>query len=172
MPKPIWFRSLYWRIAIGFVAMLATILVLQAALFLWLTGRFADSLSSRTPQQLADQVGRDLSEALTENVVLFLRGRLLAQGTVGEVRKLLSRHPRRLEVRAREPRRLAKALVELDDVTSIRLAPEGGRLTVETSDVERFFGALTSVAARERAGILSLESHDASLEAVFDYLVG
>jgi ABC-2 type transport system ATP-binding protein len=111
-------------------------------------------------------------EALTENVVLFLRGRLLAQGTVSEVRKLLSRHPRRIEVRAREPRRLAKALVELDDVTSVRLAPEGGRLTVETSDVERFFGALTSVAARERAGILSLESHDASLEAVFDYLVG
>jgi ABC-2 type transport system ATP-binding protein len=111
-------------------------------------------------------------EALTRNVVLFLRGRLLAQGTVAEVRKLLSRHPRRVEVRAREPRRLAKALVELEDVTSVRLATDGGRLTVETSDVERFFGALTAVAARERAGILSLESHDASLEAVFDYLVG
>ena len=72
MPKPVWFRSLYWRIAIGFVAMLATILVLQASLFLWLTGRFADSLSSRTPQQLADQIGRDLSDALSENPALNL----------------------------------------------------------------------------------------------------
>jgi ABC-2 type transport system ATP-binding protein len=109
-------------------------------------------------------------EALTESVVLFLRGRLLAQGTVGEVRRLLSRHPRRVELRAREPRRLARALVELDGVSSVRLA-DGGRLTVETGDVDGFFAALTTVAARERAGILSLESHDASLEAIFDYLV-
>jgi len=70
MPEPIWFRSLYWRIAIGFVAMLAVVLLLQTALFLWLTGRFAES--NRTPQQLADEVARDLSEALTENPVLDL----------------------------------------------------------------------------------------------------
>ena len=68
--QPIWFRSLYWRIAIGFVAMLAVVLLLQASLFLWLTGRFAES--SRTPQQLADEVARDLSEALTETPVLDL----------------------------------------------------------------------------------------------------
>jgi signal transduction histidine kinase len=70
MPEPIWFRSLYGRIAIGFVAMLAVVLLLQAALFLWLTGRFAES--NRTPQQLADEVARDLSEALTENPILDL----------------------------------------------------------------------------------------------------
>ena len=63
MPESIWFRSLYWRIAIGFVAMLAVVLMLQA-LFLWLTGRFAES--NRTPQQLADEVARDLSDVLTE----------------------------------------------------------------------------------------------------------
>src|SRR4051812_23481255 len=67
MPRPIWFRSLYWRIALGFVAMLAALLFVQGMLFLWLTGRFALSAASRTPQQLADQVARELSEALTEN---------------------------------------------------------------------------------------------------------
>ena len=67
MPRPIWFRSLYWRIALGFVAMLAALLLVQGMLFLWLTGRFALSTASRTPQQLADQVARELSEALTEN---------------------------------------------------------------------------------------------------------
>ena len=70
MPDPVWFRSLYWRIAIGFVAMLAVVLSLQAGLFLWLTGRFA--ASSRTPQQLADQVARELSDALTDNPALDL----------------------------------------------------------------------------------------------------
>ena len=70
MPRPIWFRSLYWRIALGFVAMLAALLLVQGMLFLWLTGRFALSTASRTPQQLVDQVARELSEALTENPAL------------------------------------------------------------------------------------------------------
>ena len=73
MPRPIWFRSLYWRIALGFVAMLAALLLVQGMLFLWLTGRFALSAASRTPQQLADQVARELSEALTENPSLDLQ---------------------------------------------------------------------------------------------------
>src|SRR5215208_2877174 len=73
MPKPIWFRSLYWRIALGFVAMLATLLFVQGMLFLWLTGRFAVSAASRTPQQLADEVARELSDGLTENPSLDLQ---------------------------------------------------------------------------------------------------
>ena len=73
MPRPLWFRSLYWRIALGFVAMLAALLLVQGVLFLWLTGRFTESLSGRTPQQLADQVARELSEALTDNAALDLQ---------------------------------------------------------------------------------------------------
>lgn len=110
-------------------------------------------------------------EALTHEIVLFHRGRLLAQGPVGQVRQLLSRHPRRVELRAREPRRLARALVELDFVLSVRVGPADGRIDVETFELERFFEALTRIAAETRAGVTSLESHDASLEAVFDYLV-
>lgn len=110
-------------------------------------------------------------EALTPSIVLFHRGRLLAQGPVGEIRKLLSRHPRRVEVRSRDSRRLAAALMGLEPVSSVRIA-EDGRISVETGDVERFFRELTALAPRERAGIRSVESHDANLEAVFDYLVG
>jgi len=68
MPEPVWFRSLYWRIAIGFVAMLAVVLALQTTLFLYMTGRFA--ASSRTPQQLADEIARDLSDTLTDTPAL------------------------------------------------------------------------------------------------------
>ncbi|MGH9309746.1 MAG: sensor histidine kinase [Vicinamibacterales bacterium] len=66
--------SLYWRIAIGFVVMLAVLLLSQAALFLWLTGRFAESVTSRTPQELADLVARELSSALTDQPALDLDG--------------------------------------------------------------------------------------------------
>lgn len=67
MPERIWYRSLYWRIAVGFIALLATVLALQALLFLWLTDRLVTSPSVRNPQQLADHVARDLSEALAQD---------------------------------------------------------------------------------------------------------
>jgi anti-sigma-K factor RskA len=35
----VWHRSLYWRIALGFIAFLAVLLVAQALLFLVLAGR-------------------------------------------------------------------------------------------------------------------------------------
>ena len=69
----LWFKSLYWRIAVGFVALLAALLIVQALLFLWLTDRFVGSPSSRTPQQLADHVARDLSAALTDDLALDLQ---------------------------------------------------------------------------------------------------
>jgi ABC-2 type transport system ATP-binding protein len=94
---------------------------------------------------------------------------LLAQGSVADVRALLSRHPRRVELQARDPRRLAERLVAFEDVASVRL--EGERLSVETRDIGSFFRALTPVASELRVGLKSVESSDASLEAVFDYLV-
>lgn len=110
-------------------------------------------------------------EHLTPKVVLLHRGRLLAQGPVREIRALLSRQPRKIDVLAREPRRLASALLERPEVTSVRLAPDGRGLALETSDLEALWTALPELAVRARAGIQSFESTDASLEAVFDYLV-
>lgn len=110
-------------------------------------------------------------EGLTRNVVLLHRGRLLAQGPVPEIRKLLSRHPRKIEIGARDARSLAAALLGLDHVLSVRLAPDGGSLQLETRDLDRFWSELPAVAAAARAGIRTLDSSDASLEAVFDYLV-
>lgn len=111
-------------------------------------------------------------ESVTSRIVLLHRGRLLAQGDVAEVRALLDRHPRRVEITARDGRRLAQRLVAFEDVLSVRFAPEDGRLTVETRNLERFRSQFTAAAAAERAGVRTFESSDASLEAVFDYLVG
>ena len=67
MSRPNWFRSLYGRIALGFVALLAGLLLAQALLFLWLTGQINASPQGRTPQQLADFVARELSDTLSIN---------------------------------------------------------------------------------------------------------
>ena len=111
-------------------------------------------------------------QSLTEDIVLIHRGRLLAQGTVPEVRKLISRHPRKVSLRAREPRRLAEAFLRFDHVDSLAFSADGTGLEIETHDVQEFFRALPSLAGKLGAGIQSLDSTDANLEAVFDYLVG
>ncbi len=65
MSEPVWYRSLYWRIAFGFVAMLAVLLLAQGLLFLWLTDRFFGA--PRTPTQLAAQIAEDLSAELQQH---------------------------------------------------------------------------------------------------------
>ena len=111
-------------------------------------------------------------EQLTEDVVLLHRGRLLAQGDVSGIRRLLSRHPRKVEIHARDARSLGRALLALGGVASVRVSEDGRVLGVETRDLEALYDRLPAIAAAERAGIESLESPDAGLEAVFDYLVG
>ena len=113
-------------------------------------------------------------ENLTAEIVLLHRGRLLAKGQLPEVRALLSRHPRRVEVGARRARELARALLEFPEVQSVRLNGEPaaeGELVLETRDVGAFFRRLTATAGGERYGITALRSSDASLESVFDYLI-
>jgi ABC-2 type transport system ATP-binding protein len=111
-------------------------------------------------------------QSLTETIVLIHRGRLLAKGNVPTVRRMLDRHPRRVRIEAREPRALASAFLGLPHVRSLQVGDDDTTLSVETRDVESFFEALPGIADAERAGVRSLESPDADLEAVFDYLLG
>lgn len=111
---------------------------------------------------------------LTAEIVLIHRGRLLAKGALPEVRALISKHPRRVEVGARRARELAKVLIGCEEVVSVRVGSNGSnedRLWIETRAVGPFFQRLNAVAAGERFGISDVRSDDASLEAVFDYLI-
>jgi ABC-2 type transport system ATP-binding protein len=113
-------------------------------------------------------------EALTKNVVLLHRGRLLAGGEIAGIRTLLDRHPRRYTIQAREPRLLARELVSLDGVETVKFSgsKDTSVLTVETRLPDVLLRELPGIATRTRAGIGSLESRDEGLEAVFDYLMG
>ena len=66
MPPIVWYRSLYWRIAIGFVALLATLLAVQGVVFLWITGRASDLLPGRSPAEYAQTIADDLSGVLRD----------------------------------------------------------------------------------------------------------
>ncbi len=69
--KPVWYRSLYWRIAFGFVALLAVVLVLQVLIFLWLTDRIVGP-SSKSPHQLATNVAAEIAPDLAADSTLRL----------------------------------------------------------------------------------------------------
>ena len=70
MSSTVWYRSLYWRIAVGLVAFLALMLVAQGALFIYTTDRIAGSMPAPSPRRLAVLVASDLSSALNADPTL------------------------------------------------------------------------------------------------------
>jgi signal transduction histidine kinase len=66
MSEIAWYRSLYWRIALGFVALLASLLAVQGIVFLWITGRAADLLPGRSPAEYAQTIAADLAALLRD----------------------------------------------------------------------------------------------------------
>jgi two-component system OmpR family sensor kinase len=62
-----WYRSLYWRIALGLIAFLAIMLAAEGGIFLWMADRIAGSMPARSPRRLAALVASDLGTALSAN---------------------------------------------------------------------------------------------------------
>jgi two-component system, OmpR family, sensor kinase len=58
-----WYRSLYWRIGLGFVLFLAAVLALQGGTLVWLISRM-EVAPGPPPPELTRLAARDLSEAL------------------------------------------------------------------------------------------------------------
>jgi ABC-2 type transport system ATP-binding protein len=108
-------------------------------------------------------------ESMTQHVLLIHNGRILAQGDVREIRDLLDEHPHTVTLRARDPRALARAVVDAAHVVSIVFGPDPDTLTVQTARPDEFYGALHETALQ--AGVLEMYSPDEDLESVFRYLV-
>jgi ABC-2 type transport system ATP-binding protein len=108
-------------------------------------------------------------EAMTRRVLLVHNGRILAEGDLREIRDLIDEHPHTVALRAREPRRLASAVVCWPSVLSARLDPAGEWVTVETTRPDEFYSGLHQAALE--AGVVEMHSPDENLESVFRYLV-
>ncbi len=111
-------------------------------------------------------------EAMTDTILLINHGRLLAQGTIYEIRKLIDSHPLQVTIRCEQVNRLTAKLMAYDDVLSVQFDREKSQLTVETNQPEAFHQRLPELLLNEKLKITSLWSPDENLEAIFDYLVG
>lgn len=107
-------------------------------------------------------------EALTGEVIVLSRGRLVARGDVRAIRALIDEHPHKVRVGVSDPRGLARELVAQPGVVSVALDDEG--LLVETRDPDALHGALPAVCLDRGWRLTHLASTDESLQAVFDYL--
>ena len=109
-------------------------------------------------------------ESMTSNILLINQGRILAEGNVHQIRDLIDEHPHTVHVKADETRALARALLEHDDVLSLKF--EKDALVVQTGRPDAFYARLTSMAASGELGAIhEVTSPDDNLQAVFKYLV-
>ena len=110
-------------------------------------------------------------EALTPNIVLMHRGRLVAEGQIQQIRDLIDRHPHRIVLVCDDYRALAAKLVCWDDVESVKLQREASSVLIETRQPDSFYARLPALSLEEGTPIREVYSEDNNLEAVFKYLV-
>ncbi len=110
-------------------------------------------------------------QALTQNIVLLNRGRLIAQGNIRQIRDLMDKHPHRIVLVSNQCRPLAAVLLAQPDVEGIRLSANDASMVVETRRPDAFYSRLPQLAVSGEWSIDEVYSQDDNLEAVFHYLV-
>jgi ABC-2 type transport system ATP-binding protein len=110
-------------------------------------------------------------EEMTDTILLVNHGRLLAEGNIYEIRRLIDTHPLQVTIQCDEIDVLMTHLVRFDDVQSVQFDRSRSRLTVETNRPDEFHRRLPGIVLDNNIHVQSLWSPDENLEAVFDYLV-
>jgi len=110
-------------------------------------------------------------EALTPNIVLLNRGRLVAEGHVRAIRDLIDKYPHHIVLVCEEYRKLAGRLLAWDDVEGVKVLTKERGVMVETRSPDAFYRRLPALSLEEGTAIREVYSDDDNLEAVFKYLV-
>ena len=108
-------------------------------------------------------------ERLAERIVVLVNGRLAAAGDRRAIRDAMVDRPRRVLVRASNPRGLGAALVALPSVTGVSV--DGEAVTVVTSRAGDLARALPVVARDAHCRLEEVRPLDESLDSIFRDLV-
>jgi ABC-2 type transport system ATP-binding protein len=107
-------------------------------------------------------------EHLADTIVMISRGRIIATGTLAEVRNLLDDQPLVIEIVSDRARQVASLLAASSDVRSVEV--RGDTLTVKTIQPARFFANVAQLVVENKFAVQRLQTLDSGAEAVFDYL--
>ncbi|RKU20103.1 hypothetical protein C6501_00500 [Candidatus Poribacteria bacterium] len=111
-------------------------------------------------------------EAVTETILLIHQGRILAEGTISDIRELIDEHPHKVFLNADEPRRLAQVCLPFEDILSVTFGDHAGDVIIETAKPDAFYDRLPQILIENELNVSQLYSPDDNLSAVFKYLVG
>ena len=123
-------------------------------------------------------------EALTETILLIHQGRILAEGTISDIRELIDEHPHKVYLSTDEPRRLAQVCLPFEDILSVTFVDgdgivsesekekESGDIIIETGKPDAFYARLPELLIENELSVSQLYSPDDNLSSVFKYLVG
>jgi ABC-2 type transport system ATP-binding protein len=105
---------------------------------------------------------------LTDRILLLFRGRLLAEGSVVEIRELLDRHPVELRVSADSAQAVARWAVEHSELVALRM--DNGSTVLSVRNPRSFLPKLQEAVAAGDLPLKTLDPLDLNLDAVFQYL--
>ena len=129
-------------------------------------------------------------EALTETILLIHQGRILAEGTISDIRELIDEHPHKVYLTTDEPRRLAQVCLPFEDILSVTFVNSAGSepvsppdqedwgvdgagdIVIETDRPDAFYARLPELLIENELNVSQLYSPDDNLSSVFKYLVG
>jgi ABC-2 type transport system ATP-binding protein len=107
-------------------------------------------------------------EQLADTIVMISRGRIIASGTLAEVRSLLEDQPLVVEIVSDRARELASLLAVAGEVQSIEIRDD--TLTVKTGQPANFFARVGRLVVEQGFGVERLQTLDTTADAVFGYL--
>jgi ABC-2 type transport system ATP-binding protein len=107
-------------------------------------------------------------ESLTDSILMIAAGRIVASGTLSEVRNLLDDQPFTVEITADRPREFAARLIGLTEVLSVDLRDD--TLTVRTLSPASFFARCGDLVLDEQFVLHRMQTLDTGADAVFGYL--
>ncbi len=107
-------------------------------------------------------------EQLAGSILMMARGRVIASGTLAEVRGLMKYRPSVVEIVAEPARRLAALLAEHADVQAVEV--RGASLVVRMRNPADFFAFVANLVCDQGITVHRMQTLDTGADAVFEYL--
>jgi ABC-2 type transport system ATP-binding protein len=133
-------------------------------------GRLFRDLAARGKSLLISSHQLEELERLTDRIAVMARGRLIAHGTLTEIRDLLDEYPLAIRVDSDRPRELAAALLRLPAVLGVELGG-GASVVLRARNPQQFFPAFADLVLDENFDVQHLQTLDRSAQAILDYLM-
>lgn len=110
-------------------------------------------------------------EAVECSFLLLTGARLLASGTLAEVRSLLREIPNQIRIRSPQYRELAARLVASGDVSELKVDREQGALMIATDSPSSLATELSKCVAENGIHVTEVRAEDDTLQSLFSMLM-